>query len=492
MILSEQSQISEHVPAKARLLSRQQRHLLIGICLMAGDLLAVATAFALAYWIRFQLLPYGSTFDLREYVLLVATTFPVWLLIFVTFQLYDTRILFGGMQEYSRAFNAVSLSAVAMMVISFLRRDEMMVSRGWLILSWLLAELLVISMRFGLRRVVYMLRKRGFLLSPALVVGADSCGLALTEQLRQWNTSGLYLVGFVDGHLIPGTEVENGYRVLGGFEDLEELVARYQVQEIIISPTAVDREQLLGIFRSFITNPEVRLSLSSGLFEILTTSLRVKVLSSVPLIEVNTSRIAGMDAFLKWMLDYGLTIPGVILISPMLLVIALVVKLDSPGPVLFRRRVMGANGQQFDALKFRTMHANGDEILNSFPRLQAELSRNYKLKDDPRITRLGYFLRRYSLDELPQLFNVLLGQMSLVGPRMISPPEMEEYGKWGMNLLTVKPGITGLWQVSGRSDISYEERVRLDMHYIRNWTIWLDIYLLLSTIPAVIRKRGAY
>jgi exopolysaccharide biosynthesis polyprenyl glycosylphosphotransferase len=492
MILGEQSQLSERVSERSKPLSRQQRRLLTGICLVVGDLLALSIAFALAYWIRFKILPYGSTFDLQVYVLLVASTFPIWLLIFAAFQLYDTHILFGGLQEYSRAFNAVSLSAVAMMVISFLRRDDMMVSRGWLILSWMLAAFLVIGMRFTLRRVVYALRTRGHLLSPALVVGVDPSSLAIADQLRQRNTSGLYLVGFVDDHLAPGTAIENGFKVLGKLEDLEELTARYQVQEIIISPSTVKREQQLSIFRSFIANPEIILSLSSGLFEILTTRLRVKELSSVPLIEVNDSRISGLDAFLKWMLDYCLTIPILLLISPVLLLIAIAVKLDSPGPVLFRRRVMGANGQQFDAFKFRTMHANGDEILLNYPELQTELANNYKLKDDPRVTRLGDFLRRYSLDELPQFFNVLLGQMSLVGPRMISPPEMEEYGKWGMNLLTVKPGITGLWQVSGRSDISYEERVRLDMHYIRNWTIWLDIYMLLSTIPAVIRKRGAY
>jgi lipopolysaccharide/colanic/teichoic acid biosynthesis glycosyltransferase len=153
---------------------------------------------------------------------------------------------------------------------------------------------------------------------------------------------------------------------------------------------------------------------------------------------------------------------------------------------------MGLNGRQFDAFKFRTMDVNGDAILDSHPDLKAELALNHKLKDDPRITRVGGFLRKYSLDELPQLFNVLKRDMSLVGPRMISPAEMDEYNQWGINLLTVKPGITGLWQVSGRSDVSYEERVRLDMYYIRNWTLWLDIQLLLETFPAVLNERDAY
>ncbi len=158
-----------------------------------------------------------------------------------------------------------------------------------------------------------------------------------------------------------------------------------------------------------------------------------------------------------------------------------------------RRKVLGVGGKVFHALKFRTMLANADEVLNANPRLKEEYQRNHKLKDDPRITRPGRFLRRYSIDELPQLINVLLGQMSLVGPRMISPEEEGEYGRWKMNLLTVKPGITGLWQVSGRSDVSYSQRVRLDMNYIRNYNIWLDLQILLfRTLPTVIKGRGAY
>ena len=153
---------------------------------------------------------------------------------------------------------------------------------------------------------------------------------------------------------------------------------------------------------------------------------------------------------------------------------------------------MGINGRQFYALKFRTMHVNGDEIMEKHPALKEELARNHKLKDDPRITKIGAFLRKYSLDELPQLFNVITREMSLVGPRMISPEEVAMYKQFDMNLLTVHPGITGLWQVSGRSDISYDERVRLDMYYVRNWSIWLDLQLLFQTIPAVLKGRGAY
>ncbi|MBP7693754.1 MAG: exopolysaccharide biosynthesis polyprenyl glycosylphosphotransferase, partial [Anaerolineales bacterium] len=234
------------------------------------------------------------------------------------------------------------------------------------------------------------------------------------------------------------------------------------------------------------------LRLSSGLYEIITTGLQVQELGYVPLVNVNKVRLTGLDSIAKLTLDYCLTIPGIIAIAPLLGLIALAIALDSPGPVIYRRRVMGLNGKQFDAYKFRTMHVNGDRILDQHPDLKAELARNHKLKNDPRVTRAGRFLRKLSLDELPQLFNVLLGEMSLVGPRMIAPQEMAQYNQWGLNLLTVRPGLTGLWQVSGRSDVSYEDRVRLDMYYVRNWTIWLDLQILFQTLPAVLRSRGAY
>ena len=160
--------------------------------------------------------------------------------------------------------------------------------------------------------------------------------------------------------------------------------------------------------------------------------------------------------------------------------------------MIYRRRVIGRGGQEFDAFKFRTMHVNGDEILKKSPALMEELERTQKLKVDPRVTRVGSILRKLSLDELPQLFNVLRGEMSIVGPRMITAGEMEYYQHWSLNMLTVRPGITGLWQTSGRSDLSYEERVRLDLYYIRNWSIWLDLKMLLQTIPAVLLRKGAY
>jgi lipopolysaccharide/colanic/teichoic acid biosynthesis glycosyltransferase len=204
------------------------------------------------------------------------------------------------------------------------------------------------------------------------------------------------------------------------------------------------------------------------------------------------ARLDGIETAAKAVTDYGLALLALVLLSPFLSLVGLLIKLDSPGPVFYRRRVVGGQGREFDAFKFRTMYANGDEILEYYPELKAELAASQKLKNDPRVTRIGRLLRKYSIDELPQLLNVLLGQMSLVGPRMITPAEVEKYGKWRLNLWTVKPGITGLWQISGRSDVCYADRIHLDMYYIRNYTLWFDLKILLQTIPAVLSRKGAY
>jgi len=351
----------------------------------------------------------------------------------------------------------------------------------------------VIFSRFILRRLVYLSRRYGYFMTPAVIVGGNQEGRWLAEQLLSWNTSGLLIVGFVDEIVPPGMNLFRNLHSLGTVDQLDEIIKKYDVKELILASSAISsHNKQLEIFKKYGISSDVCVRMSSGLYEIITTGMTVNEFAYVPLVTINKARLTGLNDGLKFLLDYIITIPGLILLSPLLLLLALIIKLDSPGPVIHRRRVMGMNGKTFDAFKFRSMHINGDQILEAHPELKAELALNQKLKNDPRITRVGRLIRKASIDELPQLFNVLRREMSLVGPRMISPEEVVKYSQWDINLLTVRPGITGLWQVSGRSDVSYEERVQMDMYYIRNWTIWLDFQILLNTIPAVFKGRGAY
>jgi exopolysaccharide biosynthesis polyprenyl glycosylphosphotransferase len=416
----------------------------------------------------------------------------LWLVIFAVSGLYARDNLLGGTQEYSKVFSSAVVGFLLIVVAGFLEPD-LVIARGWLLMTWAFTFLFVAGARFFLRRFVYSLRKQGFFLTPAVIVGANQEGRWLAEQLLKWETSGLHLVGFVDKKTPVTFPLFHDLVSLGTVEQLGEIIERYNIGEVILASSAIStRDYLLEIFRKYGVSDKVNIRMSSGLYEILTTGLRVNELAYVPLVYVNKVRLTGSDTIMKFLLDYLLAIGSVLVLSPFLLFAAISVKLSSPGPIIHRRKVMGLNGRQFQAYKFRTMVTNGDEVLARHPELKDELTKNHKLKNDPRVTKIGEFLRKYSLDELPQLFNVLKREMSLVGPRMISPEEVSMYKQFDMNLLTVLPGMTGVWQVSGRSDVSYEERVRLDMYYIRNWSIWLDLQILFQTIPAVIKRRGAY
>lgn len=463
--------------------------------LIVSDALMLGLGFFLAYEVRFASKFFLFQMDVVPsfafYTRVVLGLLPLWLVIFAWLGLYDYRRLLGGLTEYVRVFHATTTGLLIVIVFAFIAED-FVIARGWLLLAWFLNFLLVAGARFWLRRLIYAVRRRGYFLSPTLIVGGNGEARLLAHQLSRWPTSGLNLLGLVSDNLQSGQRVVRNLYALGTIEDLPHLINRYGVEELILASSALSRGTILEIFQRYGFSSQVNIRFSSGLFEIITTGLQVKELASTPLIGVNQMRLTGLDHFFKAAMDYTLTLLSLFFLTPVLWMIAILIKLDSPGPIFYRRRVVGVGGREFDAFKFRTMRVDGDQILAQRPDLQAELAQNHKLKDDPRITRVGQVLRRLSLDEVPQLLNILLGQMSFVGPRMISPPELANYGHWEMNLLTVRPGLTGLWQVSGRSDLSYEERVRLDMSYIRNYSIWLDFYILWRTPFAVLKGRGAY
>lgn len=473
-------------------ISRKAQRKLFLFSLVISDIVALSLASILAYRVRFLL---GIDFfeesmpTIDLYLRITLVFIALWLLLFQRFQLYNTQYLLGGTEEYSRVLNACTLAMMIVIATTFF--GKMVVARGWLVLFWLFSIAWVGVFRFSMRRVAYALRRRGYLRIRALIVGADEEGQAIARQLQSTPTCGAEVIGFLDDHYVIGKSVDE-LVVLGSVDQLARMVEARSVDEVLISTSALTRQQVTDIYQLYGTSAEVELRLSPGLFEILTTGARVKEWGYVPLVSLNKVRLSELEIWIKSAIDYALSTIGLVLISPALLIIAMMIKFDSPGPIIFRRRVMGRGGTLFDAFKFRTMHLDGDAILARYPDKREEFQTILKLKDDPRVTRIGKILRKYSLDELPQLFNVLLGQMSLVGPRMISPAESEKYDKWKMNLLTVKPGITGMWQISGRSDVSFQERVRLDMQYIRNYSFWLDFMILFRTIPVVLSGRGAY
>jgi exopolysaccharide biosynthesis polyprenyl glycosylphosphotransferase len=460
--------------------------------LLLLDVVCVVLSMETAYRLRFQIMEYNAPFSEVFYNQLVWIAIPLWLTIFALYRLYHPDYVFGGTQEYSRVLNACTAGLVGLILYSFLSRyAQQDISRGWLAMVWVFSAVSVSLTRFSYRRLIYYLRRQGLFMRRALIVGANEEGRAVVSQLRAAPEAGVDVVGFVEPAMLRGNQVE-GVPVLSGLNRLESLIRSLEVEDLIVIPTALRRDELLEIYREWGTDRRVRVCLSSGLYELFTTGAQLRDVGFIPMVSLNRTRITGMDALMKTTMDFCGALVGVVVLTPIFLLISILVRRDSPGPAIYRRRVVGLAGRRFDAYKFRTMMVNAEDYLRAHPELYEQWEKNGKVSDDPRITRVGRVLRRYSLDELPQLFNVLKGQMSLVGPRMITPEEMRHFGRWRHNLLTVKPGLTGLWQVSGRSDLSYEERVHLDMHYIRNYTVWADMKLVLTTVWTVATGRGAY
>lgn len=479
--------------AKRQAIKRSNMRYLMAL-LPILDAFFIGVSLALAYYLRFKnpWWPYHGNFSAHFYSRLVFGLVPIWVGIFALYELYHPDYLFGGTKEYSRILNASTFGLMSVVLYSFLFRGmDVDISRGWLLIAWGLSIAILTLHRFTFRRVVYGLRRQGLFRKRVVIVGANEEGEAIWQQFRISDQAGIDVMGFVDDNR-PLNSSFKKLPILGRTKDLKKMVRQYSLDELIVVPTALSRETLLDIYRAFGTNGGAMVRLSPGIFELYTTGVRVTEVGNVPLISLNKLRITGIDAFLKQTLDYMLAIPGIILLAPFFLLLAVAIKLDSRGPVIYRRRVIGASGKEFDAFKFRTMRIDADDYLERHPELKQEFEETGKIKDDPRITRLGRFLRKTSLDELPQLINVIRGEMSLVGPRMITRAEMKQFGKWQHNRQTVKPGLTGLWQVSGRSNLSYPDRAKLDMYYIRNYTIWQDIRILFGTVGAVLRSEGAF
>lgn len=487
----EMQAVVESAPSTLRLMAATQR-VLVGALIIA-DIFAVAGGLMLAYVIRFTLNPglfyVPPTSSLGKYIEIAVWLVPLWILLFACYRLYETELLFSGTAEYGKIVSACTMGIVAVIGFSFFWDVSVLnISRGWLLITWLMVIGSVGLERFIIRRIVYAIRARGQLQRRTLIVGTTAEAQMLAEQIVG-RSSGMEVVGFVMTPTQSGTVPPNA--VLGRLEALKELIDAYQIDDIVLVPSALTHTDVLSIVRALALH-SVTVRLSPGLYEVLTTGVRVADINGVPLVTMSRFRIVGVDAFLKRTLDCVVAVGTLLALSPVMLLCVFLIRCDSSGPVIYRRGVVGQGGRRFGAFKFRTMVTDADRVLQEDPVLYATWQRTGKLEHDPRITRIGSFLRKTSLDELPQLFNVLRGEMSLVGPRMIAAEELEQFGSWRHNLLTVKPGMTGPWQVRGRSTLTYAERVTLDMDYIRNYSIWDDIRLLAQTLPAVVRGRGAY
>lgn len=466
---------------------RPSRHWIPRALLVSADAFAIALAIAGGLIVSALLTgrPVGDTPS--RHVLLFAASIPGWVLIFAHYGLYTTRYLRSRMEEFRRTVHACGAAVLGMAMAGYML--EVYASRGWLIGTALIGIVTVTAERALARCFFSALRRRGRMLRPIVLVGGNDEGLALCATLMDDPSLGYRVVGFVDDRAPADAYLYDHRPVLGTVAQTLEAVRRTGANGVVIATTGVDFATSNRLTRE-LTEAGVHVELSIALRDVVAERLTLKPLGRFPVVYVEPAHRGGWRAAAKRSLDLIVAAIGLVLTAPVLAVIAVAVRIDSKGPALFRQVRVGKDGAPFEVLKFRTMIDGAEGLRLNLGDENEAGGPLFKMTSDPRITRIGGWLRRCSLDELPQLINVIKGEMSMVGPRPALASEMVDWTPELHGRLRVKPGITGMWQVSRGKDWSWDDYVRLDLHYVDNWSLLTDLAIGLKTIPTMLFSRS--
>ena len=469
---------------------------------LAMDSLSLWLAIWMAYWLRFEnswflrMFPPEHAVSLGTVTATLAVTSPVLFMALKGCGLYDVHRRVRILDSVPRIIGAVNAYIIFTLIFSFLL-NSMATPRGFLAFFWVFAILFVFLGRTLLQALFSLLGISEAVMRNTLIVGAGRVGKSMARKLIKHKCFGLRPIGFLDDDPLFAEFKEpvlRDLRVLGDLGSIGKVIEDFNVEKVVIAFSTASSEELLDL-ASHCNKAGVECSIVPRLFEVITDEIAVNEIGGIPLIRLREKRLRGYKKVLKAMEDRVLGIAAFLVACPILLVTAIAIKLDSPGPVFFRHKRVGKDGKCFTCLKFRSMYDGAHELQVKMVNGKPDNEFGWlcwKEKEDPRVTRVGRFIRKYSLDELPQLFNVLAGQMSLVGPRPHIKEEVRLYKDWHRQRLNVKPGITGLWQVSGRSDLPFDEMIKLDLYYIETWSLWQDIKIILRTFKAIITGNGAY
>ena len=416
-------------------------------------------------------------------------------LVWMGFLLYEGAYSkkFTYWDELKLLWKTSFFSTLAILTIVSLGQLSFSVSRFVILLMGLLAILIFPLLRVTAKK---LLIGAGLLKSKVLIVGANDMGKRTLNALRREPNLGYDVVGFIDENKPKNAKCIEGVKVHGHFQQVDRYVMKCDIQDVVVASENIDKEQLVHLINKLQHKAKNVLYIPdfSGM-AVIGTELRHFFHDQMLALKIKNNLAQPVNYFIKKLFDYTVSVILFFLLYIPILVISVLIKMTSQGPAIFQQQRIGKDGKLFLCYKFRTMYSDADErldnILTTDPEARTEWQAYWKLQNDPRVTKIGNFLRTTSLDELPQIWNVLKGEMSLVGPRPYLPREWEALKEHSEIILSVQPGITGLWQVSGRSDSSYEQRLTLDSWYVRNWNLWLDIMILLRTLSVVVKKEGA-
>ncbi|HET8778617.1 MAG TPA: sugar transferase [Agromyces sp.] len=465
--------------------------------LLVTDLIVIVFAVYVSQFIRFgtsgEMLripgEQGGVFELN-YTLVSAILAGAWLLALALFATRDRNIVGAGTSEYRRITDATIRVFAVLAIIAFLLQSE--VGRGYLLVALPLGLALLLVSRWGWRKWLIHRRAEGAFSHRVILMGERQKSVHVAQQIARDGTSGFKIVGAITERGTVDRELGPEIPVLGDYDSLTRVLDEARADTVIFTGADTIDPRGMREIGWQLEAKSTNLIVAPALTDVAGPRIHARPVAGLPLIQVDYPEFEGRKYAAKRAFDLVVSFLALVVLSPVFLVIAILVRSDSPGPAFYLQERVGLNGKRFRMLKFRSMVVDAESQL---PSLLDRTDGNgvlFKLRDDPRVTKVGAVLRRHSLDELPQLVNVLLGDMSLVGPRPPLASEVERYDMWARRRLLVRPGITGLWQTQGRSDLSWEDSVRLDLYYVENWSLTGDVIILYRTVRSVARSEGAY
>ena len=461
----------------------KKHELIFSAVLVPIDYLMIVVSGWLAYYLRFEsflteLRPVSYDLAFREYLIIVLGVALIWLGIFAISGLYTIGGTKRSIDELAKIFIACSTGVMLIIILIFFKR-ELFSSRFIILIGWILSIILVSIGRVIIRSIQHSLFRKGVGVHNVVIIGNDKTTSDIVKFIHQ-NPSFGYRVADVFNNFSENTIAE-----------IFEKMRVKQIDEIILADSNLSKDNTLSLI-DFANEHHLVFKYAADLFDTQATNLEVSTISGIPIVEIKRTPLDGWGKIIKRTFDIVFGILFLLILSPIFLVLSIIIKIDSEGPVFVRLERIGEGGKRFTLFKFRSMIKDAHQLKKNLIALNERRDGPlFKIKNDPRITRLGKFLRKTSLDEFPQLFNVIKGQMSLVGPRPHEPEEVAKYQKHQRKVLTIKPGITGLAQISGRSDLNFEEEVRLDTYYIENWSLRLDLQIILKTPFIVLTTKSA-
>lgn len=485
----ETKQTLETSPQRGRSTFRR----LVPYSLVLSDAILIYIAFVLAYWVRYSLgvgpqIQQRVAFD--AYQPLAGLLLGIMVLVLLLKGAYRTRMSTDVVDELTAVFSAATVSVAGIVVITaMLHQDQY--SRGVVVYVWVLVIVLVGFGRALYRAVQGYCHRRGWGTRHVLVVGASDVGKIAMQSMTNRPDLGYQLAGFVYDGSTPQIRDFGRFRALGTVSDIPALIEGGSIDDVIIALPASAHEQVWPIL-ALCEEHGVGLKLIPDLFEMNLSRVHVDDIAGIPLLDVRERPARWLERGAKRLIDIVISCVGLLVSLPLIVVLMVLIRLESPGRSVLRQERVGAGGRAFRCFKLRTMRLDADELRAELQHMNETGGPLFKIKDDPRRTRIGRRIRRWSLDELPQLVNVVKGEMSIVGPRPPLPIEVAQYETWQMRRLEVRPGLTGIWQVSGRSELPFDEMVVMDIYYVDNWSLALDTRILLRTVFAVLGRHGAY